>query len=203
MARKTLAVCALGLLVTAGCATAPPPTTAADITAPAAAAGTLEQLTTTTAAVAEPRRLVIRDLDLDLPLASLGVVTVEGRTEHEVPADAGTIGWYRGGPAPGQPGPALILGHVNWAGVPGAFSALDQLQRGALIHVDGNRYEVYDVRRVPKAEFPDALVYGRTPTSELRLITCGGAFDGAHYTDNVIVSARSSTPAPARQVGPP
>jgi hypothetical protein len=44
---------------------------------------------------------------------------------------------------------------------------------------------------VAKAAFPSKLVYGAVNDAELRLITCGGAFDFAtgHYVDNIIVFA--------------
>ena len=49
-------------------------------------------------------------------------------------------------------------------------------------------FTIDSVARYPKAEFPTALVYGHTSRAEIRLITCGGAFDRTiqHYTDNVI-----------------
>ena len=42
-----------------------------------------------------------------------------------------------------------------------------------------------------KARFPTEAVYGPTPDAELRLITCGGAFDAAtsHYLSNIVVYA--------------
>jgi len=53
------------------------------------------------------------------------------------------------------------------------------------------RYKVISVKRYPKSAFPSGAVYGATPDSELRLITCGGVFDAARhsYRDNVVVSA--------------
>jgi hypothetical protein len=40
--------------------------------------------------------------------------------------------------------------------------------------------------------FPTEHVYGNTAGPELRLITCGGAFDSGsgHYQDNVVAYAR-------------
>ena len=40
-------------------------------------------------------------------------------------------------------------------------------------------------------QFPTGKVYGPTPDAELRLITCGGAFDSAtrHYLSNIVVYA--------------
>jgi hypothetical protein len=45
-----------------------------------------------------------------------------------------------------------------------------------------------------KNTFPTDAVYGDTPDSQLRLITCGGKFDRkAHsYVDNIVVFANPS-----------
>jgi hypothetical protein len=42
-----------------------------------------------------------------------------------------------------------------------------------------------------KSAFPTDLVYAPTPGPELRLVTCGGAFDhtARSYLDNIIVQA--------------
>ena len=60
--------------------------------------------------VAEPVRVRIPALGVDSPLVHLGVAP--DRT-IEVPADYGTAGWFAQGPRPGQPGPAVILGHID------------------------------------------------------------------------------------------
>jgi hypothetical protein len=50
---------------------------------------------------------------------------------------------------------------------------------------------VTSVQTYPKDHFPTQAVYGATPDAELRLITCGGAFDAAtsHYLSNIVVYA--------------
>ena len=54
------------------------------------------------------------------------------------------------------------------------------------------RFTVTAVDHYPKAVFPTGAVYGPTPDAELRLITCGGAYDPVRrsYLENVVVSAR-------------
>ena len=37
----------------------------------------------------------------------------------EVPPDGMSAGWYTGSPTPGELGPAVIAGHVDWGGRPG------------------------------------------------------------------------------------
>ncbi|MGH3909580.1 MAG: sortase domain-containing protein, partial [Pseudonocardiaceae bacterium] len=100
-------------------------------------------------------------------------------------------------PTPGEIGPSVIAGHVNYASVPGVFTRLHEMHPGDTITVDradGTNavFTTYDVDRYPKAAFPTDRVYGNTETPELRLITCGGGFDDAagEYLDNVVVFAK-------------
>jgi Sortase domain len=115
----------------------------------------------------------------------------------EVPDDAATAGWFALGPVPGEVGPAVLAAHVDYKKVPGVFSRLHEVEVGDTAVVrrsDGTpvRFTAYRVERFSKSEFPTADVYGNTASPELRLITCGGAFDEAvgHYRDNVVVFAR-------------
>jgi sortase (surface protein transpeptidase) len=115
------------------------------------------------------------------------------------PGDPGVAGWYTGGPVPGETGPAVVAGHVDWAGAPGVFAGLARLEPGADVLVeraDGStaRFTVTRVVRQAKTDFPAVEVYAPTPTAELRLITCGGEFDptAGSYEDNVIVFAEAA-----------
>lgn len=113
-----------------------------------------------------------------------------------VPNDPQVAGWYAQGPRPGQPGPAVILGHVDSVTGPAVFFHLTQLAPGDAIMVDSadgstRTFRVTSLTRVPKNQFPTDLVYLPTLQPALRLVTCGGSFDrAAHsYRDNVIVFA--------------
>jgi hypothetical protein len=128
------------------------------------------------------------------PLLDLGI---GAGGSLEVPPDAATAGWYSLAPTPGSPGPAVIAGHVDYEGVPGVFQRLGELKPDdevAVARADGSTavFETYLVERYAKARFPTERVYGNTPDPELRLITCGGAFDSGigHYGDNVVAYAR-------------
>ncbi|MFC4058137.1 class F sortase [Planomonospora corallina] len=106
------------------------------------------------------------------------------------------VGWYKHRPTPGEAGPAVLLGHVDAHGRPAVFAKAHTLAPGDTIRVrraDGRTavFAVDDLERVDKDAFPTDKVYGETSAPELRLITCGGAFDPAtgHYEDNVIVYA--------------
>jgi sortase (surface protein transpeptidase) len=113
-------------------------------------------------------------------------------------------GWYRGSPTPGEIGPAVLLGHVDAAAGPSVFYRLGELTAGDEVTVtreDGTVavFSVERVERYPKADFPTLEVYGNTDDSQLRLITCGGAFDRSvgHYVDNIVVFASLVTGRPA------
>ena len=110
-----------------------------------------------------------------------------------------TAGWYAGpgGTRPGDPGSAVILGHVDSRrDGPAVFYRLRELRRGDQIKVvraDGSivRFAVDRTEQYPKSRFPTDAVYYPTGTPELRLVTCGGEFDTGihHYKSNVIVFA--------------
>lgn len=109
-------------------------------------------------------------------------------------------GWYAGSSAPGETGPAVLLGHVDGNRQEGIFYRLHELTPGATVQVtraDGTvlTFSVTKVDKVAKSAFPTDAVYGPTSDPELRLLTCGGAFDqAAHsYEDNVIVYAKLVT----------
>jgi hypothetical protein len=113
------------------------------------------------------------------------------------PEDTATAGWFAQGTLPGAVGPAVIAGHVDSYRGPGVFFRLRQTAPGDVVLVDradGSTvsFTVTGVDSYPKEAFPTDRVYAPTSEPELRLITCGGAFDRSvrSYEDNVVVSAR-------------
>jgi sortase (surface protein transpeptidase) len=135
--------------------------------------------------------LTIPALSVATSLETLGL-----QADHQVmvPTTVHIAGWYIDGPAPGQMGSAVILGHVDSLRGPGIFFGLKTLKAGDVIRValaDGEvtRFVVTKVVEYPKATFPDQLVYGTHGTESLQLVTCGGAFDRAtgHYLANIVV----------------
>jgi LPXTG-site transpeptidase (sortase) family protein len=114
----------------------------------------------------------------------------------EVPPGAYPVGWYEGSPTPGQLGPSVLAGHVDWEGEHGAFYGLRELRSGDTVQIertDGTvaTFRVDRVEVHEKDEFPSDEVYGDLDHAGLRLITCGGAFDEdtGDYLGNVIVFA--------------
>jgi len=170
--------------------TAPPRAAAAAVAAPAA----------------PPTHLSIPAVGVNTDLINLA--TQDDGT-LEVPKNFAVAGWWDQGAAPGDPGPAVIVGHIDSYRGPAVFYRLRQLTPGALVTVarsDGSsaQFAVDALREFPKGAFPTDLVYGATNTPTLRLITCGGSFDdkARSYLDNIVVFAHQ-IPLPAPAAGPP
>jgi sortase (surface protein transpeptidase) len=143
--------------------------------------------------VAAPVRLRIPSIGVDTALEGLGRAA---DLTVEVPSDPAAAGWYAEGVRPGEPGPAVLLGHVDSESGPAVFFRLRELRPGDPVLVDREdgsvaAFTVTRSEQYPKAAFPSDQVYVPTLSSELRLVTCGGVFDRrtGHYRDNVIVSA--------------
>jgi sortase (surface protein transpeptidase) len=158
--------------------------------APAAPAEVAAQLTPSV-----PVRILIPSLGVDAPVMLLGQAA-DGSVQVPPLANHDLAGWYDRSVTPGRDGTAVILGHVDsYAGV-SVFYNLRYLTPGAVVKVmraDGSTaaFAVDGVREVAKATFPASQIYGNTRYPGLRLITCGGPFDGAtrQYLDNIVVYA--------------
>jgi sortase (surface protein transpeptidase) len=191
---------ALALLVLAlvACGEAPSPRPAAP--APVATRSTRPATATTglARAAAPPVRIRIPAIGVSAAVVRLGL-NRDGTLQ--VPADFGVTGWFTGGPAPGETGPAVIAGHIDSRRGPAVFYRLHALRRGdrvAVERADGTtvQFAVEGAAQYPKRAFPTEAVFGPSPDPLLRLITCGGTFDRStrHYRDNVVVTARLASP---------
>jgi LPXTG-site transpeptidase (sortase) family protein len=183
----------------------------ADPPRPAAASGTTtsaapttdtapERSSTPTAPptpVAAPVSVSLPAIEVQSDLLTLGL-NPDGTLQVPEPGpDYDRAAWFDGSPRPGELGPAVIEGHVDSAANgPSVFYRLGELAPGDTVDVtraDGSvvTFEVYDIRVVPKDDFPTLDIYGNTDGPELRVITCGGPFDSSvrSYEDNVVVFA--------------
>jgi hypothetical protein len=143
--------------------------------------------------VARPVSLAIPLIGVKTSLITLGLAS-DGTMQ--VPSSTTVAGWYTGSPPPGGVGSAIIVGHVDSLTGAGVFYKLPRLHAGNSIYVkraDGTtaEFRVTSVQTYLKDHFPTQTVYSPTPDAELRLITCGGAFDPAthHYLSNIVVYA--------------
>ncbi|MGW2784562.1 class F sortase [Streptomyces populi] len=139
--------------------------------------------------------LRIPSLGVDAPVIGLRLDRERRLTAPPVD-DPKPVGWYTDGPTPGERGTALVVGHRDTRTGPAVFAPVERIRPGARVEarrVDGRTavYTVYAVRTYAKAHFPDQEVYGDRGRPELRLITCGGAYDRrTGYAANVIAFAR-------------
>ena len=143
--------------------------------------------------VGRPRRLSIPTIGVD---SRLELLDRNADGSVEVPLEWQVAGWFAEGPAPGERGPAVILGHVDSRTGPAVFYHLRELQPGDSILIKQaqgrvTKFLVNRVEQFDKDRFPTQAVYFPTLKPVLRLITCGGDFNqsSGHYRDNVIVFA--------------
>lgn len=149
---------------------------------------------------ASPSIVSLPTIQTKSELMELGLLP-DGTLEVPPASPGSPAGWYTGSPAPGEPGPAILLGHVNANdGGPGVFARLRSLIPGDQITVkrDDGTEAVFTVVRgeqYAKDNFPTEEVYGNTPGPELRLITCDG-FDSTTglWEDNYVVYAVLADP---------
>jgi hypothetical protein len=143
-----------------------------------------------------PASLYVPRIRVRAKIISLGL-TPSGAAAVPPLASPFLTSWYDRGPTPGQPGTALIFGHVDSAKVgPAVFYNLGNLRPGDLVYVTLEDrqtavFRVYAAALYLKANFPAQTVYSYTSWPTLRLITCGGEFDKAtgHYLSNIVVFA--------------
>jgi LPXTG-site transpeptidase (sortase) family protein len=188
MKRMSALVFLLFALVLGGCATRAAAPARPSVTATASA-------TVTGMAKSVPVSLDIPKIKALSSLISLGLAA-DGTVALPPVTTPMQASWFNGSPTPGEIGPAVIFGHVDGDKQPGIFFRLHELTRGDLVLVkraDGTTatFQVTKVEEIAKDTFPTDEVYDNTADAELRLITCGGAFDSAsgHYLDNLIVFA--------------
>jgi len=126
-----------------------------------------------------------------------------------VPSNPGAVSWASQDVAPGSGhGTIILVGHINYGGVAGAFSDLADYRVGELITLvlaDGRRMK-YAVAAAPIEVNKDKLgprrqelfdqthsygLPGKARSSRLLLLSCGGVFDNrtGHYESNILVYA--------------
>ncbi|MFN8532189.1 MAG: sortase [Dehalococcoidia bacterium] len=144
-------------------------------------------------AVASPLHLRIQAIAIDLPIQQSSLTP---NRELAAPADTLGVVWYKDGAKPGMRGNAVLTGHVDWQGKPGAFFRLRDLLPGDIIQVftaEGQQFlYTVDTTELYKADdAPVTDIMGAKDIPLLTLITCEGTFDYARgdYTHRRVVRA--------------
>ena len=149
----------------------------------------------------EPLRLIIPALSLNAPVVAIGLDQRTG--ELALQSDVTVVQWYRLGPAPGQPGTALLAGHLDSAtGQRGVFAGLSAARPGMAVWVDltgGQRlaFRVTRIYTISALQLFASGVYTTAGPPRLLLVTCAGYWDTRQqrYTENLIVEAELAPPA--------
>ena len=142
-----------------------------------------------------PEHLLIPAIQVSTAVVRLGL---NPNRTVEVPSNPAKAGWFDQGPAPGQLGSAVILGHVDSKRGPAIFYRLRALRPGNRVEVrlsDGAvaHFAVARVVTYANRQFPARRVYAGDPRRRgLTLVTCGGAYDpnAGGYQSNVVVYTR-------------
>lgn len=144
-----------------------------------------------TASGLTPTRLVVPAAQIDAPVETVGV---NAQGDIGVPSQASDAAWYTGSVAPGQPGNAILDGHLDWWTGPAVFWNLGHLHAGdqiKFVRADGSQVTFTDTgeqvlgagARVP------ASMLAMTGPATVSLITCAGSWDAgrSEYLQRLIV----------------
>jgi sortase (surface protein transpeptidase) len=138
-------------------------------------------------------------LGVHAAIVAVGISETPGEAGNlAVPWSSDAVGWWGGGPAPGQGGVAVIAGHrvEDWP-----FWRVPELHDGDTIEVTGTNeqtthWKVSGMQEEVKADLP-ASIWTDGGEPRLVLVTCGGTFNYAtgHYDNNVIIWAKLANAA--------
>lgn len=165
-------------------ATAPAATIASPSPAPPAEVPFMAGGTTAIARPGHPDRIVIRSIGLDAKVVDVGATVQDGKAVWETAAFA--VGFYRNTAMPGQPGNAVLAGHISSpvSHKGDIFRHLPSVRIGDQVDVylatdgpGGDTKVSYVISQLNVVQ-PDATqVMGPTSDATLTLLTC--------YPDNV------------------
>ena len=116
-----------------------------------------------------------------------------------VPSQPMDAARYNGSPAPGDPGNAILDGHLDWWTGPGVFGHLAQVQAGDQIQITeaGGSSLNFTVTGEQlfgaNAQMPASMLTKSGPAT-LSLITCAGSWDAGQgeYQQRLVVNATLS-----------
>ncbi|PFA68487.1 sortase [Bacillus sp. AFS015802] len=138
-----------------------------------------------------PATIEIPAIDVSTSVEAVGL---KENGEMAVTESFETTAWYQGGYKPGEPGNAVIGGHVDSRNGPAVFYKLNKLSKGDKIIVKNKEGEkrtfvVREKKEYPWDDAPLKTIFGYSPASSLNLITCTGDFDRSarNYSKRLVV----------------
>ena len=140
-----------------------------------------------------PVRLVIPSIKVDATIESRGL---DAQRNIDTPRDFRNVAWYNAGPKPGQPGNAIINGHVNWWTGDAVFTHLSRLRAGdevRVVRADGSVavFKVAD-KHVVEANARPASLFAPSSSATLTLITCSGVWNPLTQSDTQRLLVRAT-----------
>lgn len=139
-----------------------------------------------------PVRLMISRIGVDANIEARGL---DASRNMLTPKDYHDVAWYNLGPRPGEPGNALLNGHVDWWTGSAVFTRLSELRAGdtlTVVREDGSRLSFRVTgRQVVRAGARIASLFAPSKVASLTLITCTGPWDPSilSATHRLLVSA--------------
>jgi sortase (surface protein transpeptidase) len=142
-----------------------------------------------------PIQLVIPKIGVKASVESVGVDRLGAMA---TPSGPFTVGWWSYGTVPGEPGNAVLDGHLDSARYGAAvFWRLGDLRSGdqILVRMPGNRTLTFIVDRAAVYKYNDAPladIFGAASTPSLNLVTCTGSFDrtSRNYDRRLVVYSK-------------
>ncbi|MFD0586519.1 class F sortase [Paenibacillus sp. GCM10027627] len=117
--------------------------------------------------------------------------------QMDVPASAHSIGLLSPGIMPGEPGTAVMAGHVDDLTGPAVFYSLTSLKVGDHVVVSNAEgksllFQVIMAQSYPTNAAPIDQIFGDTEEARLHLITCTGKYDRktGNYDKRLVVYTR-------------
>lgn len=133
-----------------------------------------------------PVRLVIPSLHIDAPIEDVGM---DDDGSMGSPSTADSVAWFQPGFVPGEPGNAVIAGHVDWVDRAAVFWFVKNLGVGDEVDVvydDGSQtaFTVDDVEQYNDVDTPLGEIFGTSDQPHLNLVTCAGVFSQVTHSYN-------------------
>jgi sortase (surface protein transpeptidase) len=145
---------------------------------------------------AAPEALEIPKIGVSAPIKGVGT---RGTGEMDAPSSPSDVGWFLGGPKPGEPGNAILTGHLDWAGPPprpAVFWRLKELVPGDEIQVRTAQgpltFTVESTTLYDRASAPVDRILGWAMGKVITIVTCEGQFIPRErdYTHRRVIRAR-------------
>lgn len=116
------------------------------------------------------------------------------------PTSNTTLGWYKYGAFPGNPGAAVLATHTGYPSQPTMFRQFETIQKGDTLQIEDKNgtvasFEVYERAIYTPDNAPRQRIFGQTAVARLAVITCTGTWlpNQKTYSHRLIIYAAKSS----------